>query len=111
MKLNSVLIYDIAGKGFTRLKGAPGHEPVPLVTGESVQARFFVFDRQPAMDLAGAAESGNAAALRSRPANRIRNGRARLLVMRWDVRPRRGNVEWQRRRYAIRPILKSPRTD
>jgi hypothetical protein len=50
VKLNSILIYDIAGKGFTRLKGAPGHEPAPLVTGETVQARFFVFDRQPAMD-------------------------------------------------------------
>ena len=50
VKLNSVLVYDIAGKGFTRFQAAPGHEPVPLIQGESVQARFFVFDRQPAMD-------------------------------------------------------------
>jgi hypothetical protein len=50
VKLNSVVLYDIAGKGFTRFQAAPGHEPVPLIQGENVQARFFVFDRQPAMD-------------------------------------------------------------
>jgi hypothetical protein len=50
VKLNSVLVYDIAGKGFTRFKSAPGHEPGNLSQGENVQARFFVFDRQPSMD-------------------------------------------------------------
>jgi hypothetical protein len=50
VKLSSVLVYDIAGKGFTHFKGAPGHEAVPLIQGENVQARFFVFDRQPSMD-------------------------------------------------------------
>ena len=50
VKISSVLIYDIAGKGFTRFKAAPGHEAVPLTQGETVQARFFVFDRQPSMD-------------------------------------------------------------
>ena len=50
VKLNSVLVYDIAGEGFTRFTGAPGHEAVPLIQGESVLARFFVFDKQPAMD-------------------------------------------------------------
>jgi mono/diheme cytochrome c family protein len=50
VKLNSVLEYDIAGKGFTRFKGAPDHEPSGLSQGETVLARFFVFDRQPSLD-------------------------------------------------------------
>ena len=50
MKLSSVVVYDIAGKGFTRFKGATGFEAVPLTQGEIVQARFFVFDQQPGMD-------------------------------------------------------------
>jgi hypothetical protein len=49
-KLSSVLVYDIAGRGFTRFKASTGHEAVPLSQGENVQARFFVFDRPPAMD-------------------------------------------------------------
>jgi hypothetical protein len=48
--LSSVLVYDIAGKGFTRFKGATGFEAVPLTQGEIVQARFFVFDREPDID-------------------------------------------------------------
>jgi len=31
-------------------QAAPGHEAVPLIQGETVLARFFVFDRQPIMD-------------------------------------------------------------
>ncbi|MEO8370598.1 MAG: DUF1553 domain-containing protein, partial [Candidatus Solibacter sp.] len=50
VKLSSVVVYDIAGKGFTRFKAAPGHEATPLTQGETVQARFYVFGRQPAMD-------------------------------------------------------------
>ena len=50
MKLSSVVVYDIAGNGFTRFKAAPGQEAVPLGQGENVQARFFVFDQQPSMD-------------------------------------------------------------
>lgn len=50
VKLSSVLMYDIAGKGFKTLRGATGFEAIPLITGETVQARFFVFDRQPSMD-------------------------------------------------------------
>ena len=42
--------YDIAGKGYTGLRGAPGHEPSALSQGENVQARFYVFDRRPDMD-------------------------------------------------------------
>jgi hypothetical protein len=50
VKLSSVVVYDIAGKGFTSFKGATGFEALPLVQGETVQARFFVFDREPGMD-------------------------------------------------------------
>jgi hypothetical protein len=50
VKLSSTLVYDIEGKGFTTLRGATGFEAVPLIQGETVQARFFVFDRQPSMD-------------------------------------------------------------
>jgi hypothetical protein len=50
VKLSSMVVYDIAGLGFTRFKAAPGHEAVPLTQGETVLARFFVFDRQPGME-------------------------------------------------------------
>lgn len=50
VKLASLLVYDIAGKGFTRFHAAPTFEPMPLAQGESVKARFFVFDREPDMD-------------------------------------------------------------
>ena len=50
VKLSSIVVYDIAGKGFTSFKSAPGQEAVPLGQGETVQARFFVFDQQPSMD-------------------------------------------------------------
>jgi mono/diheme cytochrome c family protein len=49
-KFPSVLTYDIAGKGFTRFQGAPAFEEVQYTQGESVIARFFVFDEQPSMD-------------------------------------------------------------
>ena len=50
VKFPSVLVYDIAGKGFTRFRGEPALESVPLIQGEIVTARFFVFDQQPSMD-------------------------------------------------------------
>jgi hypothetical protein len=50
VKLSSLLVYDIAGKGFTRLRGAPGFEPMQLAQGENVEAKFFIFDKQPNMD-------------------------------------------------------------
>ena len=50
VKLASVVVYDIAGKGFTHFRAAPGQEAVVLGQGENVQARFFVFDHQPGMD-------------------------------------------------------------
>jgi hypothetical protein len=50
VKLGSVLVYDIAGKGFTQFRGATGFEAIPMGQGETVTARFFVFDRKPDMD-------------------------------------------------------------
>jgi hypothetical protein len=50
VKFPSVLVYDIAGKGFTRFEGVPLMENVALVQGETVNGRFFVFDQQPSMD-------------------------------------------------------------
>jgi hypothetical protein len=50
VKLTSVLVYDIAGKGFTHFRSGPGFESVQLAQGERVQARFFVFDEQPYID-------------------------------------------------------------
>ena len=47
---SSVVVYNIAGKGFTKFKAAPGQEAVPLGQGENVQARFYVFDQKPSMD-------------------------------------------------------------
>jgi hypothetical protein len=50
VKLSSVLVYDISGKGFTRFRGTPGLENVALAQGETVLSRFFVFDQEPSMD-------------------------------------------------------------
>ena len=50
VKFPSVVIYDIAGKEFTRFRGAPSLENIQYNQGEAVTARFFVFDQQPSMD-------------------------------------------------------------
>jgi hypothetical protein len=50
VKLASVLVYDLTGKHFTRLHATAGFENMQLAQGESVRARFFVFDREPSMD-------------------------------------------------------------
>ncbi len=53
VKFPSVVVYDIAGKGFTRFQGAPAMEnPANNAAfgGGSVSARFFVFDRKPSLD-------------------------------------------------------------
>jgi hypothetical protein len=50
VKLSSVLEYDIADKGYRRLRGAPGFEPMQFGVGESVQAHFFIFDKTPSLD-------------------------------------------------------------
>jgi hypothetical protein len=50
VKLASVLVYDLSGKRYTRLHATPAFENMQLALGESVRARFFVFDREPSMD-------------------------------------------------------------
>jgi len=53
VKFPSVVVYDIAGKGFTRFQGAPAMEnPVNNAAfgGGTVSARFFVFDQKPNLD-------------------------------------------------------------
>jgi Protein of unknown function (DUF1549)/Protein of unknown function (DUF1553)/Planctomycete cytochrome C len=50
VKLSSVLEYDIVGKGYRRLRGTPGFEPMQFGVGESVQAQFFIFDKTPSLD-------------------------------------------------------------
>jgi hypothetical protein len=47
----SRLIYDIAGRGFTRLRGGVGLEHVASLTqGETLLGRFLIFDTEPDMD-------------------------------------------------------------
>ncbi len=52
VKNPSVLIYDIAGRGFTTFRGVIGIENPPSEIGSTVnpQIRFFVFDREPNME-------------------------------------------------------------
>jgi hypothetical protein len=50
VKLSSMLEYDITGKGYRRLRGTPGFEPMQFGVGESVQAQFFIFDKTPSLD-------------------------------------------------------------
>jgi hypothetical protein len=48
----SVLVYDIAGRGFTRFRGAIGLENRPAEIGATLnpQLRFYVFDTAPNME-------------------------------------------------------------
>jgi hypothetical protein len=51
VKTPSRVVYNIAGKGFTRFRGAAGLEHVAaLAQGENVQGRFLIFDTEPDMD-------------------------------------------------------------
>jgi hypothetical protein len=52
VKNPSVLVYDIAGKGFTRLRGVVGIENARADIGSTLnpQVRFFVFDAAPDME-------------------------------------------------------------
>ncbi|MGH9611925.1 MAG: hypothetical protein ACRD4P_02475, partial [Bryobacteraceae bacterium] len=47
---DSMAVYDIAGKGFTRLRGTVGIEKKCMQDDISPATRFFVFDRQPDME-------------------------------------------------------------
>jgi len=52
VKNPSVLVYDIAGRGFTRFRGIMGLENRPLDIGATLnpQLRFYVFDTAPNLD-------------------------------------------------------------
>ena len=52
VKNPSVLVYDIAGRGFTVLRGVIGIENAQSEIGSTLnpQVRFFVFDREPNME-------------------------------------------------------------
>jgi hypothetical protein len=52
VKNPSVLVYDIAGKGFTRFRGVIGLENPQSEIGSTLnpQVRFFVFDAEPNME-------------------------------------------------------------
>ncbi|HEX3880773.1 MAG TPA: DUF1549 domain-containing protein [Bryobacteraceae bacterium] len=50
VKFPSDLVYDISGRGFTSFEGIPFFENKPLIQGEGVSGRFFVFDQKPSLD-------------------------------------------------------------
>jgi hypothetical protein len=50
VKTPSTTVIDIAGKGYTRLRGAVGIENQEVTSDLNPRIRFFVFDRQPTMD-------------------------------------------------------------
>jgi hypothetical protein len=51
VKTPSRLVYDISGRGFTRLRGVVGLEHVSrLAQGETILGRFLIFGTEPDMD-------------------------------------------------------------
>jgi hypothetical protein len=50
VKTPSRLVYDIAGKGFTRFRGSVGIENQEITSDLNPHIRFFIFDREPNMD-------------------------------------------------------------
>jgi hypothetical protein len=50
VKFPSELVYDISGRGFVSFEGIPFFEDKPLIQGEGVSGRFFVFDQKPSLD-------------------------------------------------------------
>jgi hypothetical protein len=50
VKTPSRLVYDIAGKGFTRFRGGVGIENQDITSDLNPHIRFFIFDREPNMD-------------------------------------------------------------
>jgi hypothetical protein len=47
VKTPSVVAYDIAGRGFTKLRGRMGLENKDITSEINPQVRFFVFDKEP----------------------------------------------------------------
>jgi hypothetical protein len=50
VKAPSMLVYDIAGKGFTRFYGIIGMENMTVTSDLSPKLRFMIFDRKPDME-------------------------------------------------------------
>lgn len=50
MKTPSRLVYDLAGKGFTRFRGTLGIENREITSDINPQIRFFVFEQEPNME-------------------------------------------------------------
>jgi hypothetical protein len=50
VKFPSELLYDISARGFVSFEGIPIFEDKPLIQGEGVSGRFFVFDQKPSLD-------------------------------------------------------------
>ena len=50
MSSPSLVVYDIAGKGFTRFRGSVGIENPDVGSTLQPQIRFFIFDQAPNMD-------------------------------------------------------------
>ena len=98
-------------RGSRDFKAAPGHENIPLTQGETVQARFFVFDRQPAMDRLVPPNPETPVASRSRLKTVGRNGGAGFTGTRWAAHQRPRNAVWRRPRCAMPPIRQKPSAD
>ena len=80
VKTPSRLVYDIAGKGFTRFRGAVGIENREITSDLNPRIRFFIFDREPNMDRSPRSRRRRACAARSDPEDRRRGRGSRLLV-------------------------------
>lgn len=50
VKTPSRLVYDLAGRGFTRFRGTVGIENREITSDLNPHIRFFIFDREPNMD-------------------------------------------------------------
>ena len=50
VKTPSTLVYDIAGRGFLKLRGGVGIENQEITSDLNPRVRFLVFDREPTMD-------------------------------------------------------------
>jgi hypothetical protein len=50
VKTPSRLVFEIGGKGFTRMRGGVGIENKEITSELNPRVRFFVFDREPTMD-------------------------------------------------------------
>ena len=103
VKLSSVLVYDIAGKGFTRFTGAPGLESDSALAGRERAGAILRLRSTAEHGPAGAAASGNAAACRSGAARRCARLSTVFTGMRWAA------LRYRRERRVAEAALRDPR--